>query len=73
METYRSFDGDLSVEEGASGLEGKLKRAELKGELVALSTLQQAALQLGIVLENVAVEGVEEEHLFGGDHASDLL
>lgn len=70
---FRSFDGDLGVEEGAGCLEGELQRAKLEGELVTLGTLQQAALQLGGVLEDVAVEGIEKEHLVGSDHASDLL
>ena len=63
----------LGVEEGAGGLEGKLEGTELEEELVGLGALEEAALQLGGVLEDVAVEGVEEEHLVGGDDAADLL
>jgi len=69
----RSFDDHLCIEEGACGLEGELERAEFEGQLVALSALEEAALELGGVLEDVAVEGVEQEHLVGGDDAADLL
>ena len=69
----RSFDDHLCIEEGTSGLEGELERAELEGQLVALGALEQASLELGGVLENVAVEGVEQEDLVGGDDAPDLL
>jgi len=69
----RSFDEHLCIEEGTSGLEGELERAEFEGQLVALGALEQASLELGGVLEDVAVEGVEQEHLVGGDDAPDLL
>ena len=69
----RSFDDHLCIEEGTSGLEGELERAELEGQLVALGALEQASLELGGVLEDVAVEGVEQEDLVGGDDAPDLL
>jgi len=69
----RSFDDHLCIEEGACGLEGELERSEFEGQLVALSALEEAALELGGVLEDVAVEGVEQEHLVCGDDAADLL
>jgi len=67
------FDDHLRIEEGACGLEGELECAEFEGQLVALSVLEEAALELGGVLEDVAIEGVEQEHLVCGDDAADLL
>ena len=53
----------LGVEEGAGGLECELERLEFKGELIAVGALEEASLQLDGALEDVAVDGVEEEHL----------
>ena len=69
----RSFDDHLCIEEGACGLEGELECAGFEGQLVALSALEEAALELGGVLEDVAIEGVEQEHLVCGDDVADLL
>ena len=67
------FDDHLRIEEGACGLEGELECAEFEGQLIALSALEEAALELGGILEYVAIEGVEQEHLVCGDDTADLL
>lgn len=67
-----SCDGHQCIEEGAGGLECELERIELEQEVVPLGVMEQAPLELGGILVHVVVEGVEQEHLVGGDDCSRL-
>ena len=57
----------MRIEEGAGGLKCELECAELEQELVPLGAIAGAARARWHILVHVIVEGVEQEHLVGGD------